>query len=104
MTKPLTPAERVLQINVSPMFTAILDFVLENPAPRVSPRITALAITSDGFLMGWNTHRPHKEGMLGCASSLEQNILGVCGAAGLQPDEVAEVRAAVKAKIKDWRS
>ena len=103
-TNTLTPSERVLQVSVSPMFAALLDCVLGNPAPRTSPRITALAITSDGFLMAWNTSRPDKEGMLGRADDLERNIIGVCKAAELTDEETKDVLAAAMSKIHDWRA
>jgi hypothetical protein len=105
MATTLSPAiQKVLAVRVSGMFAAILDYALDNPEKRVSPEVTALSITSDGFLMGWNTSRPDKEGFMGAASDLDQNIQGVCACVRLTPEETSEVTKAIYAKISDWRS
>ena len=62
MTNPIAKA---LTVTVSPMFTAILDYALDNQHSRTSPRIRALAITRDGFLVGWNDDNPLVQGVLG---------------------------------------
>lgn len=103
MSDQLTPSERVLKVAVSPMFAAILDYCLGNTESRTKPQITALAIMSDGFLMGWNTENPHKEGLMGSASNLDDNLRGVCGAAGLTPEETEGVVREAYTKIEDWR-
>lgn len=105
MTETLSPAiKKVLTTRASAMFDAILDFALENPNPRVRPQVTALAITSDGFLMGWNTDRPDKEGFMGAASDLDRNLYGICKHCGLTPEETSEVVTAFYAKVTDWRT
>lgn len=95
---------RIFSVQVSAMFMAILDFVLDNPDPRVTPQVTSLAITSDGFLMAWSTASPLKEGMVGDVSSLERNLRGVCDCAGLSPAEIEATVAQAFSKIADWRS
>jgi hypothetical protein len=104
MAKTKTPIQRVLACPASAMLDAILDFALDNPKKRVSPEVTSLSITSDGFLMGWNTSRPDKEGLMGTASDLDRNLHGICAHVGLNEAETAEVVTAVYAKISDWRS
>jgi hypothetical protein len=103
--KTLSPAiGKVLKVPASPMFMALLDYALDSPEPRVSPRITALAITSDGFLEEWNTDRPFKEGFVGPASDFERNLRGICAHAGLKAGETKEVVAQAYSRISDWRS
>ena len=103
--KTLSPSiGKVLAVSASPMFMALLDYALDNPEPRVSPRITALTVTSDGFLMSWNTACPHKEGFVGAASDFERNLRGICAHAGLKAGETKEVVAQAYSRISDWRS
>lgn len=104
-TAPAIPAsvQRVLAIRVSFMFAAILDFVLDNPNPCTDPQVTSLCITSDGFLMDWNTDRPHKQGFVGHVSDFDRNMVGVCEAAGLDPVEVKRVVDLAYSRITDWR-
>lgn len=104
-TVPLSPAvQKVLAVQASAMFMAILDFALGNPEKRIDPQFTALAITSDGFLMGWNTAHPMKEGLIGSASDFERNLRGICAHAGLSADETESVAAQAYGKITDWRT
>ena len=100
---PVSATQKVLTVQASAMFMAILDFVLDNPEPRISPKITALAVTSDGFLMSWDTDRPHKEGLVGHISDFERNLHGVCQHAGLTSDEISEAEALAWTHITDWR-
>lgn len=94
---------RLLTVRVSAMFGAILEYTLEAPVKNVSPQVLSLSITSDGFLMGWNTNRPDKEGLMGTASDLDRNLHGVCTACELSPELTEAVAAKVYAKISDWR-
>jgi hypothetical protein len=102
LTTPLN-VRHVLATQVSPMFAALLDFALDNPTPRTNPQVTALAITSDGFLMAWHTGRPDKEGMVGTASDFERNLRGVCAAWGMGVGDTDEVVAQAYRRITDWR-
>ena len=96
--------KRVLNCSASAMFNAILDFTLDNPTPRTDPQVTALSITSDGFLMAWNTANPFKEGFVGTVGDFEQNVRGICKHVGLTPEATEEVLTHAYTKIPDWRS
>lgn len=96
--------KRVLTCRASAMFDAILDYTLDNPEPRTNPQITALTITSDGFLMAWHTNSPHKEGLIGAASDVERNILGIAKYVGLNATEAEEILVHAYLKITDWRT
>ena len=111
MTQPINPQTaldaaiaKILTINVSPMFSAILDYVFEHPEPRAMPQITAMTITSDGFLMAWNTNRPDKEGLLGNVADLDQNLRGICSACKFDPELTARIITKAYSRIPDWRS
>ena len=97
-------AKKVLHVKVSPMFEAVLDFALANPTPRITPQITALAVTSDGFLMDWNTSRPTKEGLIGHVKDFERNFYGVCTVCGLSREEATTLLAEAYTRITDWRT
>jgi hypothetical protein len=97
------PASQVLTIRVSPLFSAVLDFALNNRKPRTTPRITALAVSSDGFLFGWNTDHPDKEGFIGSFSDFETNLHGVCVAACLGAEDTEAVVAMAFSRVADWR-
>jgi len=100
MTKPIA---QVLAVTVSPMFTAILDYALDNQRPRTSPRIKALAITRDGFLVGWNDENPLAQVFIGAVSAFEANVKGVCATCGLTQDETEVVVAFAFSRVADWR-
>ena len=97
------PVSQVLAVRVSPLFSAVLDFALNNRKPRTTPRITALAVSSDGFLFGWNTDHPDKEGFIGSISDFETNLHGVCAAAGLGAEDTEAVVAMAFSRVADWR-
>ena len=97
------PVSQVLTVRVSPLFSAVLDFALNNRTPRTTPRITALAVSSDGFLFGWNTDHSDKEGFIGSVSDFEANLQGVCAAAGLGPEDTEAIMALVFSRVADWR-
>ena len=99
-----TNIDRILACHASPMFDAILDYCLDNPEPRTNPQVTALSITSDGFLMAWNTHRPDKEGFVGSMSDMEANVLGISKHVGLSATEAQEILTHAYTKITDWRT
>ena len=97
------PVSQVLTVRVSPLFSAVLDFALNNRTPRTTPRITALAVSSDGFLFGWNTDHSDKEGFIGSVSDFEVNLNGICVAAGLGPKDTEAVVALAFSRVADWR-
>ena len=100
MTNPTT---KVLAVTVSPMFTAILDYALDNPCPRTGPRIKALAITRDGGLVGWKAVNPLVQVALGSVSEFERNLQGVCAKCRLTQDETETVADFAFSRIADWR-
>lgn len=95
--------EALFGIRVSPMLTAILEFSLSHPEPQVTPRITSLAITSDGFLMGWPNDQL-KEVLLGSEEDFHQNLTAICHHADLTPLETKLIIQEVYSNITDWRS
>jgi len=97
-------AAKILACPASPMFDAILDYVLENTETRTNPQVTALSITSDGFLMAWNTNNPHKEGFVGHISDMEANIIGISKHVGLTEPEAQEILTHAYTKMTDWRT
>jgi hypothetical protein len=97
------PVSQVLTVRVSPLFSAVLDYALTNRTPRTTPRITALAVSSDGFLFGWNIDHPDKEGFIGSVSDFETNLHGVCAAPGLGPEDTEAVVAMAFSRVADWR-
>jgi len=97
------PASQVLTIRVSPLFSAVLDYALNSRRPRTTPRITALAVSSDGFLFGWNTDHHDKEGFIGSISDFETNLHGVCAAAGLGAEDAEAVVAMAFSRVANWR-
>jgi hypothetical protein len=97
------PVSQVLTVRVSPLFSAVLDHTLTNRTPRTTPRITALAVSSDGFLFGWNTDHPDKEGFIGSISDFETNLHGVCATAGLGPEDTEAIVALAFSRVADWR-
>ena len=97
------PASKVLSVRVSPLFSAVLDHALNNRKPRTTPRITALAVSSNGFLFGWNTDHPDKEGFIGSVSDFETNLYGVCVAAGLGAEDTEVVVAMAFSRVANWR-
>ena len=100
MTNPIA---QVLAVRVSPMFTAILDYALDNQRPRTSPRIRALAITRDGWVVGWNDDTPLVQVFIGAVSAFEANVHGVCATCGLTQEETEAVVALAYSRIADWR-
>ena len=100
MTNPIA---KVLAVKVSRKFTAVLDYALDNQHSRTSPRIRALAITSDGWLVGWNDRDPLTRRFLGAVSEFERNFRGVCASCGLTQDETEAVVAFAFSRIADWR-
>lgn len=105
LTPELTEAvNKVLACPASPMFDAILDHVLENAEPRTDPQVTQLSITSDGFLMAWNTRNPFKEGFVGSVSDFEGNVLGISKHVGLSQGMAEAVLTQAYTRINDWRT
>lgn len=100
---PLTPTQRVLRVAASPVFNALLDFVLENPSPRTNPEVVSVNITSDGFLQAANSLDPTRQGFIGTAEDFDRNLTGICGVVGLTPDEITAVRTQAYSRITDWR-
>jgi len=98
----IDPLSKVLSVRVSPLFSAVLDFALNNRKPRTTPRITALAVSSDGFLFGWNTDHHDKEGFIGSVSDFETNLYGVCAAAGLGVEDTEDVVSLAFSRVADW--
>lgn len=88
-------------IRVSPKFTAILAFLLDQEG-WTDPAITELCITSDGILMAATTYDRLMDSIEGAASDLDRNMRGVAKAAKLTRRETTWFLA-TKAHIKDWR-
>lgn len=95
--------DKILQTRASAMFDALLDYCLGNPEPRTDPQVTQLTITSDGFLMAWNTRNPFKEGLVGGASDFERNVRGIAKHVGLSDELAEQVLSHAYLKINDWR-
>lgn len=90
--------DKIRQVAVSPMFTAILDFLLGGD-PRTTPALAGVIITSDGIVLGRQVGDIGFNSVLGDESDLIRNVVGVGRVAGLTSKEqqwllerVAELR------------
>ena len=100
----LHPAvQKILAVPASPQFMAILDFALDNPTPRISPQVTSLSVTSDGFLMMTHEGRGAQTGFVGDVEEFNQNLEGICRHCGVSANDYAHVRALAYTRITDWR-
>ena len=100
MTAPVT---QVLTVRVTPLFSAVQDHAMNNRTTRTTLRIAALAVSSDGFLFGWNTNHPGMENFIGSISDFEINLHGVCAAAGHGTDGTKAVLALAFSTVAGWR-
>jgi hypothetical protein len=69
----------------------------------VKPGFSALAITSDGFLLGEQTGDCGFNDFIGYADDLEKNWDGFMQAAGVTAEERALADQMYRNRIKDWR-
>jgi len=99
-----TATEKILSVRVSPAFKAILECGLGVEERSTDPYLTALSITSDGFLMGWRDTSPFKEEFLGSTDDLDANLQGLCACAELTPEDTKAVITAFYSRVADWRT
>lgn len=88
-------------IKVSPSFTAMLSFFLDQD--WVNPAITEVVITSDGIVLMSTASDPYHE-TVGEASVLFDDLVGVADAAELDDEEEAALISLAKSRITDWRN
>ena len=79
---------------MSGKMAAIVSFVLDES--WTEPRITALSVTSDGFVTT-------DAEFLGEAADLDRNLLNLLVAAGLNQEERAEFERLYRERVDDWR-
>ena len=89
------------RVRVSPKFTAVLAFLLDEEWTQ--PAIIEMAITSDGFVLAGTTEDPLLDDMIGEAEDLDRNLRGVAEAAGLSGKETQALLDRAASYIKDWR-
>jgi hypothetical protein len=74
------------QIRVSPLFHAILAYLLGQTG-WTTPELAALSVTSDGFLLGMRKGDVGYDDFLGTHADLDRNLRGVADAVDLTPAE-----------------
>jgi len=79
---------------MSGRMAAIVGYILAEPWTQ--PPITALSVTSDGFVTT-------ESDFLGEAADLDRNLLNLLIAAELTPDELVEFERRYRERVDDWR-
>jgi hypothetical protein len=79
---------------MSGRMAAIVGYILAEP--WTEPPITALSVTSDGFVTTASD-------FLGEAADLDRNLLDLLIAAELTPEERAEFESRYRERVDDWR-
>jgi hypothetical protein len=91
MAKTIKQATRdkLLKVKVSPMFSAILDVILDVEPRRTNPAMWGITVTSDGILMGADEGDIGYNRILGSSDDLYRNCQGVADVAKLTRNERA---------------
>jgi hypothetical protein len=93
----MTLAEKLRPDRFSAMsgrMAAIVGYILDEP--WAEPAITALSVTSDGYVTT-------ESDFLGEAADLDRNLLNLLIAADLTPEERAEFERRYRERVDDWR-
>jgi len=98
----MTLAEQLApnKVRVSPKFTAILGFILDQK--WTDPAVAELCITSDGVLMARHEDELGMDHILGEKSDLVRNLEGVAQAVGMTRADTQALLDAAAAHITDW--
>lgn len=85
---------------MSGKMTAIVAFLLGKDAVAITePAITEIAVTSDGLVLAGNTDDPFMNDMIGSVDDLVSNLERLAQAAGLTPEERAQINLALRTKV-----
>lgn len=79
---------------------AVVGYVLDEKWTR--PRITEMAVTSDGIVMVAQDGEVGLNHILGRAEDLDRNWEALVSCADLSPEEKAEARARFHERIRRW--
>jgi hypothetical protein len=95
-----TLAEKLKQVKVSPKFTAMLAYFLDEH--WTDPQIVDMAITSDGMLLVGTTDDPLLDNLAGSGDDLWSNLRGVAKVAELTDEELTALLARARRKVRSW--
>jgi hypothetical protein len=88
---------------LSPKMGSIVECIIQPAKRTISPVLTGLSITSDGFALAYAGEPINHSVFLGTASDLEANWKRLLDSAGLTEEEREEAQRRYSARVMDCR-